>query len=216
LSADELSRDTLAELETLADDEALVARLRAVTAGRVKQEIISAAGARALRLLAGVLVEDRGLSPQEALDEIFDYISVRIGNRPDAWLNSLKLVALRVAGGIAAGDQGLISETGAMLEQVRAADRANVLDAALFRQPRDFRKLIKTYGETALDVIQYVLTRAVVDGKDPGSIKAWSYFEGPLADALEMQDGPSDQTDAGSGSEPARGGAVRLTRRRPS
>ena len=197
LSFLELSRDTFAEVECVASDEVILDGLRAATEGRVAKDIMSPAGAQAVRLLAAVLVEDQGCTPEHALNDIFDYLQQRIGNRQDGWLGSLKLVGLRVAGSVAAGENGLQSHIEAMLSEIREADRGEVLHPNLFRQPRGFKGLVKKYGtDTVIDVIRYVLTRVLADGKDPQSIKTWDYFKDPLEDArLSREGSDEDGTD---------------------
>ncbi len=182
LSCDELSRDTLAEVESLASDEQLLEMLQAACGGRVHPEVLSPAGAEAVRLLTAVLVEDKRLTPEHALKTILAFVENCIGGRAGRWLNSLKLVGLRVAGSIAAGEQGLHSDTREMLSALGKVDFGNVLSPHLFRQPRQFKQLIKQYGEDAFDIIRTNIIRASMESKESGSIGTWNYFEPALKD----------------------------------
>jgi hypothetical protein len=191
-----LSLDTLAEVECVASDEVILDKLRATTGGRVHEDILSPAGAQAVRLLAAVLVEDQGYLPEHAVNEIFRYIQERIRGR-GGWLNSLKLVALRAAGSVAAGEDGLYAYWQAMLSEVREADRGHVLHPDLLSQPRRFKQLLKEYGpDVAVDEIRHVLSRALVDGKDPHSIKTWDYFKAALDEARANREAAGMDHDA--------------------
>ena len=155
--------------------------VRAATNGKVQFDILSPAGATAIRLLAGVLVEEKGCSPQAALDEIQKYIKDRIGDRSE-WLNSLRLVAIRIVGSAAGGEQGLLSYTRAMLDELRADDVNQIIDPNLFKQTRRFKSLCTKYGDEVVDVVRAVIAEAMVDGKAAGSIKTWDYFRQALED----------------------------------
>lgn len=196
MSPQELSPDTLVEVECVAPDETILNELRAATGGRLHEDIMSSAGAQAVRLLAAVLVEDQGYLPEHALNEIFRYLRERIGKR-GGWLNSLKLVAFRVAGSVAAGEDGLHAHWQAMLSEVRDADRGHVLHPDLLSQPRRFKELLKEYGpDVAVDEIRHVLSRALVDGKDPHSIKTWDYFRAALDEARANREAAGMDHDA--------------------
>jgi hypothetical protein len=183
LSWNELSHDTMAEVECVSSDDEIIRLLDAACAGCVHPDILSPAGVKAIRLLAAILVEDQDFTAQGAVDEILTFIQERIGAGSKVYLNSLKLITIRVAGSLAGGDQGLLSDTKKTLSEIRAADRNGLLNSKLFEQPRQFKKLCKVYGKDAVvNSIQDVIRAGMMDGTEPASIKTWDYFKSALDD----------------------------------
>jgi hypothetical protein len=183
LSDDEMSFDTVVEIECLASDDSIAAQIRTATRGRVHPDILSPAGAYGIRLLTAVLVEEGGLSPDRALNEVLKAIEVRVGDKKGAYLNSLKLIALRVGGHTFTGGRRLFSDVKALLADLASADIAHILDPRLFRDQRGLKRLLNEQGDEAIVVIRDVLRQAMVDGRDPASIKTWAYFEPAIIDA---------------------------------
>ena len=181
--------------------------LRKATQGRIDQEILSAAGLRAVRWLTACrMISSRGASEDEelgaagALEFSISQINDRMGRRRGAWLNALSLIAKPLLGALYENSDGVgrlyadgtyqaevlerrsellaaISELLAAIDEIRQADGARVIGPNVPEDVDGFRRLIKL-SPYAVNVIR----RAMIDGMEIGSIKTWHYFRGAIAD----------------------------------
>lgn len=181
--------------------------MRKATQGRIDQEILSAAGLRAVRWLAACrMISSRGASEDEelgaagALEFSISQINDRMGRRRGAWLNALSLIAKPLLGALYENSDGVgrlyadgtyqaevlerrsellaaISELLAAIDEIRQADGARVIGPNVAEDVDGFRRLIKL-SPYAVNVIR----RAMIDGMEIGSIKTWHYFRGAIAD----------------------------------
>lgn len=86
----------VAEIVAVASDEQLAQRIGIASRGRISPVIVSAAGLTAVRAMVALVVRERDEDPADALDTIIDAIDARIGQRGDAYLNSLALIGMRL------------------------------------------------------------------------------------------------------------------------
>jgi hypothetical protein len=176
-------------------DGELAAAIRAVTDGRVHRVILSEPGLYAVRHLAAFEQEHASeqlgeeLDAQTTLLRVLQTIGERIGAHERAWLNSLKVIGLRLA------SNANHSVAAAYLPELRRADGARILAPRLFGAGKGgLTDLMNKFGTAeTIDTIRAVLARAMIDGMAPGAITTWSYFR----PALEEQQRLEEMTAAG-------------------
>src|SRR4030088_1509140 len=78
---------------------------------------------------------------------------------------------------VVAGCAPVVSAAQAALADLRAADGAKILAARLSRDAAGLDELLAAHGELAIRAIRSVLTRAMIDGAQVGSIRGWAYFK---------------------------------------
>jgi multidrug efflux pump subunit AcrA (membrane-fusion protein) len=167
------------EVDAIEISDAKLAEIVGVaTEDRHHPEIVSPAGLYAIRTLAASLRQQKEeLSPEDALARVLKSIGSLIGKRRRR-LNSLAVVGKRIIGSTYDG----CSLTLKYLAELRAADGAKILAPRLFSTgKRSLTRLINEFGTDAtIAAIKAVLTRAMIDGGEPGSVTTWSYFRPAL------------------------------------
>ena len=199
----------LGAVERVYSDSDLKAALQNATQKRVDPKILSAAGLFSVRILAAMVLaradtnEDR--SAADALGQVLAAITERIGNRKGTWLNALSMVGQRIAGYLCSGYSSEVyrpqSATGptssakkarserkkvppalaATISEIKQADGSKVLSPAVLKDHAGLERLLAR-DANVVTVIRRILTRAMIDGLLVGSIRSWSYFEGPIED----------------------------------
>jgi hypothetical protein len=184
----------------LASDDELRSLLRKAAGGRIRNDILSQGGLDTVRIIAAYILEhppiDKTITPAEALNYVLGAIRDRIGDRPNAWLNSLGVIGKRLLAPTIGGDG--VDETPFRskrrkgkksapkptkeLQVLIKADGARVLSRKLCRDPDGLNKLLRKYGPEALDTIKSCLTGAMIYDSSVAQIKSWSYFIGPIED----------------------------------
>jgi hypothetical protein len=89
--------DVLAEIRAAVPDDRLSELVLDATGRRVAAEIISPPGLYAIRYLAAKLVLDDE-DPEQAVVRVLNAMWARVGRHPGVWLNSLKLIGMRIGG----------------------------------------------------------------------------------------------------------------------
>ena len=184
-TADILEVDSAA-IEPVLPDETLAELIRSAAGDRAHPEIVSPGGLYAIRHLTAYVREKVAIEQGE---EIAAHSALMVVMRPicavrdsGGWLNSLKVVGLRLAGDTC----NPAAPATAYFAGLRAADPAKVLAPHVFGKGKgSLTRLLNEFGSAeTLDTIKAVLTRAMIDGMAPGSVTTWSYFRPAL---LEQQ-----------------------------
>jgi hypothetical protein len=205
--------DVLAEIRAAVPDDRLSELVLDATGRRVAAEIISPPGLYAIRYLAAKLVLDDE-DPEQAVVRVLNAMWARVGRHPGVWLNSLKLIGMRIGGELlGSGFDALYAGSGRpkfcvvsssqarqaapadMVEALIEADGAKTLSATLLsKRPRLANFLQKQASlheastDEVLEVMKGVLWRHMLDGKDVGSIHTWEYFAPAIAQELSAQE----------------------------
>lgn len=174
----DVSDEALADCEAVMTDSELLAAADEAAGGRIHRDIRTPEGAYALRLLAGILVDAYAETPDRAIAEVIQAIRTRIGNNPDSWLNSLRLIGVRVIWHSCGGGTDPFSLATELWAQVQRADGARILCLKLAQRPRELAAFISQFDdrEGALFSICTNLRSAMISGKAPKSVKTWEYF----------------------------------------
>lgn len=194
------SEELVDQICDLADDGELRSLLCEATGGRIQPDVTTEDGLNAFRILTAYMLEhppyEETFIPHDALDYVLSAIRERIGERPNAWLNSLGVIGKRLLAPTIGGDG--VDETPYRSKQRKRrkptpkptkelkilieADGARILSPKLRRDPKGLNRLLRKYGPEALDTIKSSLTGAMIYESSVGQVKSWSYFDGPLED----------------------------------
>lgn len=188
------SPELVDEICDLAEDGQLRSLLREAAGGRIRSNVLSEEGLDTFRLLTAYIVEHPPLgetfAPSDALKYVLAAIRHRIGDRPDAWLNSIGVIGKRLLAPTIGGDgvdedpyrsrrrrrkkpQPKLTDE---LKTLIKADGARVLASKLRRDPKGLNSLLRKYGPEALEAIKGCLLREMIDGGEIHKIKTWHYF----------------------------------------
>ncbi|MGD9671628.1 MAG: hypothetical protein AB7U75_21715 [Hyphomicrobiaceae bacterium] len=177
-----VSDEALADCDAVMSDSELLFAADETAGHRIHRDILTPQGAYALRVLSATLVDAYSETPERAIAEVLHAIKTRIGNKPDAWLNSLKLIGMRIVRHSCDGGTDLFSRADEMLAVLQEADGARILCPKLAQRPRALAAFVNQFDdrEGAIASIRTNLRSAMVTGKAPGSVKTCEYFRSAI------------------------------------
>ena len=168
--SDEFFDESLA----LCPNDELLGLLHECTAGRIAPRLLSGEGLEAVRALAGVVFENHEQfcdSPEadakDALKFILAQLKERIGDQPEAWLNSFSLLEKRLFGCLyegACGNQKNPSEDDLTLFEIMKADGARALSPRVLQDRGGLVRLLRRHPEAKSIVIRTV-TALMISGR---------------------------------------------------
>ncbi|MDX2201999.1 MAG: hypothetical protein NW223_04570 [Hyphomicrobiaceae bacterium] len=104
----EPGNEEVADVVAAYSDVALENMLLRATGGRVHKRIRGPAGLYAIRYIAASMrvdvADEDAFGPADAIDEVMHQIEIRIGSRKGAWLNSIKVIGVRITHAQGHGD----------------------------------------------------------------------------------------------------------------